>query len=456
MAKTLAKPYLHEPNLSDNRPVYTVSDLNSLVKSQLECEFNEIWITGEISNFACPSSGHWYFSLKDERSQLRCVLFRNYQAHLDLAASNGMQVLLRGQLSLYTVRGDYQCIVTHMIDAGLGRLQRAFDALKKQLSSEGLFAAKHKQTLPAQVQRIGLITSPTGAAIRDVLSVLARRSPHLHVILYASQVQGENAAKLLVQAINHANHHHYCDVLLLVRGGGTLEDLWPFNEEAVARAIVASKLPIITGIGHEIDVSIADFTADFRAATPSAAAELASTDSYILLRHAYQQRKHLALLLSKKIQEQRQILQTLAAKLQHPNANLQLLAQKLDQLELRLQMALQQQLNKCRQSYQINLYRLQQQLPNKYLKTAQLNLTKIYQRLHLSMNNHYLAKQQKFQSLAQQLQLLNPLATLDRGYAIAKYQDRILTSQTQIKKGEQLKLRLAKGQLLCEVKDKIS
>ena len=259
--------------------VYTISQLNSTARQLLEDNFPPILVEGEISNLARPSSGHIYFSLKDEFAQVRCAMFRNQNHGLDFTPENGMHVLVKAQVSIYEQRGDYQLIIYHMEAAGAGILRKKFEQLKKKLLAEGLFAKEHKKTIPKLPNCIGVITSATGAAIRDIISVLKRRFASIPIIIYPTQVQGDQAAGQIVKAIETANQHNKCDVLIMARGGGSLEDLWPFNEEIVARSIFASQIPIVSGIGHEVDFTIADFVADVRAATPSAAAELITPDS---------------------------------------------------------------------------------------------------------------------------------------------------------------------------------
>ena len=262
---------MYEEDLQPERTVYSVSELNQTIRGLLESEFPLIWVEGEISNLAQPSSGHMYFSLKDESAQVRCAMFRGRNQFLRFTPENGQKVVIRARVSLYEARGEFQLIAEHMEDAGAGALQRAFEELKARLAAEGLFDESLKQDIPELPTRIGVITSPTGAAIRDVLSVLQRRFPAIPVLVYPVPVQGDGAAEKIVATLQLASKRKDCDVLLLVRGGGSLEDLWSFNEEIVARAIVASEIPVVCGVGHEVDFTIADFAADVRAPTPSAA-----------------------------------------------------------------------------------------------------------------------------------------------------------------------------------------
>ena len=264
----------------EQRDIYSITRLNREVRAVLEDSFPpSLWVRGEISNLAQPGSGHIYFSLKDKHSQVRCAMFRSANRHLRFAPENGREVLVRAGVSLYEGRGEFQLIVESMEPAGAGALQQAFEELKQRLLEEGLFADEHKQPLPAFPGTIGIITSPTGAAVRDIIHVLERRYARAGVIVYPVPVQGEGSAQQIAQAVDVANQRRECDVLILARGGGSLEDLWSFNEEIVARAIHHSVIPVVSGIGHEIDFTIADFVADQRAPTPSAAAEMVSPDS---------------------------------------------------------------------------------------------------------------------------------------------------------------------------------
>ncbi len=265
-------------SVQNNQNIFTVSRLNSEVRLLLENEMGIIWLVGEISNFSAPVSGHWYFSLKDARAQVKCAMFRGNNRRVTFKPENGNQVLVKARLSLYEPRGDYQLIIESMQPEGDGKLSQEFEKLKMQLAAEGLFAQSLKKPLPENPTRVGIVTSKTGAALYDILDVLKRRDPGLEVVIYPTMVQGEPAAFEIAQAIGRANTRNECDVLIVGRGGGSLEDLWCFNHEIVARTIAASEIPVISAVGHEVDVTIADFVADVRAPTPSAAAELVSRD----------------------------------------------------------------------------------------------------------------------------------------------------------------------------------
>ena len=347
-------------DISQSEEIYTVSRLNREVRFVIEGSFPTLWVEGEISNFAAPHSGHWYFSLKDATAQVRCAMFRPQNRRLSFTPKDGMQVLVKARVSLYEGRGDFQLLAEHLEEAGEGKLRQEFEALKKRLLEAGLFAEEHKKPLPAIPRCIGIITSPTGAAIRDILSVLQRRFASVPVIIYPTLVQGDLAAPNIVKAIETANHRNECDALILTRGGGSLEDLWPFNEEKVAYAIYRSNIPIVSGVGHEIDFTIADFVADLRAPTPSAAAELATPDREELLNSLDQHQKQLARLAKQKLQQFQQNLDWMKKHLQqqHPKRRLAEQAQHLDLCEITL-VRLQ---NKLLAEHQANLKTLHAKL----------------------------------------------------------------------------------------------
>ncbi len=386
--------------------IYTVTKLNQSARLLLEEGLGTIWVEGEISNFIRASSGHIYFSLKDEHAQVRCAYFKGRRNQQN-AWKQGMHVLACAKVSLYEPRGDYQLIVEYVEEAGLGALQKAFEVLKAKLQAEGLFASDHKKPLPAYPRCLGVITSPTGAAILDILHVLERRYPVLPVIIYPTLVQGNAAAEQIVKALALAHQHGQCDVLILARGGGSLEDLWPFNEEIVARAIFQSTLPIISGVGHEIDFTIADFVADLRAPTPSAAAELVSPDGEALLGYLEQMEIRLTHQVRHHINFKQHRLQSLTARLRHPRERLQYFAQKLDDQSHRLQQAWHKLITK---------------------RTHALSL------------------------LRQTLLTLSPVATLNRGYAIVKNsKGEIVHTPLQVTVGEQIFTQVGKGEIISRV-----
>ena len=397
------------------RAVYSVSRLNREVRTLLESGLGAIWVQGEISNLARPSSGHWYFSLKDRDAQLRCAMFRQRNALSRFAPKEGQLVLAYGRVSLYEPRGDYQLLVELMEDAGVGALQRAFDELKARLAAEGLFAAERKRALPSAPRRIGVITSPTGAAIRDILHILARRFPAADVLIYPSPVQGEAAAAALIAAIELAAARAECDVLILSRGGGSLEDLWAFNDERLARAILRCPIPVVTGIGHEIDFTIADFVADLRAPTPSAAAQAVVPDVSVWLHRLEQLAARFAAAGRRTLRSEQARLDALLRRLQraHPGARLLQHSQRLDELEARLRLALRSRLA---------------------------------------------AAAARLDSAARALQAVSPLATLGRGFAVItrSADGALVTAAEQLAVGEAFDARLAHGSVRAAVLERRS
>lgn len=433
-------------------PQMTVSQLNHQARLLLEQGFSMITVEGEISNFVRPSSGHWYFTLKDDRAQVRCALFRNRNAFLKYQPSNGDQVRLRARVSLYEGRGEFQLIGDFIEEAGAGALQAAFEALKYKLQQEGLFDATSKQTLPALPKHIGVITSPTGAAIRDILSVLKRRFPAIPVSIYPAAVQGEEAPAQLIKALQLAQQDQRCDVLIIGRGGGSIEDLWAFNDESLARAIYACTLPIISAVGHETDFTIADFVADLRAPTPSAAAEQLSPDQQKLLEQFRDYQRRLQRQLQQTLGLQQLRLNGLRQRLRHPGQRLQEQAQRLDQLEIRLQQNLLSRL----QQQQTRLHnleaRLQRQAPEQGIRQRRERLMTLYQRLQQHMEYRLQQWQWRLGSQSQALHAISPLATLDRGYAIVTDpQGQIIRHAGQCQIGQSLNARLGQGQLTCTV-----
>ncbi|HXH03428.1 MAG TPA: exodeoxyribonuclease VII large subunit [Candidatus Competibacteraceae bacterium] len=440
--------------LTIEREIYTVSALNRAARQLLESGFPLIWLEGEVSNLSRPSSGHLYFSLKDSEAQVRCALFRNRALLTRTPLANGMQVLVRARVSLYEPRGDFQLIVEHLEEAGEGALRRAFEALKARLAAEGLFAAEHKLPLPRQPRRIGVITSPSGAAIRDVLSVLRRRCPALPVLVYPTPVQGDGAAQKIAEAIRLASARAECDVLLLVRGGGSLEDLWAFNEEAVARAIAECTIPIVSGVGHEVDVTIADFVADLRAPTPSAAAELVSPDQSEWWQRLRQLAPRLLTAARRDLAARRQRLLLLEQRLQraHPGRRLQDRAQRLDELEQRLRRTLARYLERLQQHLQGLTARLRAQSPVGRVRRLEERQQILARRLELALHQHLARTRQRLQADARALQAVSPLATLGRGYAIVRDgQSRIVRRADQVRPGDPVEALLAQGRLWCRV-----
>jgi exodeoxyribonuclease VII large subunit len=435
--------------------VLSVSQLNRAAAQLLNEHFWSVWVAGEISNLSAPSSGHLYFTLKDAQAQVRCAMFKNAQRGLKLKPENGKQVRVRAQVSLYEPRGDYQLIVDSLEAAGEGELQQAFAALKRKLAEEGLFDAAHKKPLPALPACIGVITSPTGAAVRDILTVLKRRFPAVEIIIYPVAVQGVNAQFEIAKAIATANALDDCDVLIVGRGGGSLEDLWAFNEESVARAIFASRIPVISAVGHETDFTIADFVADVRAPTPSAAAECATPDGQIWLARFAEYGQRLQYLIHRKISQQQQKLTWLQQRLQpqHPGQKLVSHAQRLDELELRLNQAMQGKLRHHQHWLEAKTARLWQYHPTAKIRQLQQRQTYLHQRLDQAMRHQLAQLNQQLAAHSQTLNAVSPLATLNRGYALATLPEsgRVVHSSDEVKIGDQLKVRLGKGAVYSDV-----
>ena len=430
--------------------IYTVSRLNTVVRLLLEQEMGLVWLTAEISNLVQHSSGHWYFTLKDSQAQVKAAMFKGQNRRVSFRPQNGQQILVQGQLSLYEARGDYQLIVEKMQPAGDGLLQMKLEALKAQLTAEGLFAPSRKRPLPPQPKQIGIITSPTGAAVHDMLTILARRDPSLPVILYPSSVQGESAVPALLAALETAWRRDECDLLIIGRGGGSLEDLWCFNDEHVVRAIASSPIPILSAVGHETDVTLADFAADLRAPTPSAAAELVSRDQQQQLHRLTQliQRLKQAILL----QQQRGVLRwqrqhsRLAA--QNPQYQLQQKIQRQDELQWRLERVMKQQLDNASRHYAEQTQRLQQASPTRHLSTLKQQHEFLQQRLLKAIQNRQQARQQQLAQLSGQLQALSPLQVLARGYSVTtNMSGKLIHEASQVTPGEQLNIQLGKGAL---------
>jgi exodeoxyribonuclease VII large subunit len=441
--------------LTPEREIFTVSQLNRAARSVLEGSFPLLWVEGEISNLARPTSGHWYLSLKDAQAQVRCAMFRNRNQLVRFRPEDGMQVLVRGRLSLYEARGDYQLIIEHMEEAGDGALRRAFEALKQRLAAEGLFAEEHKRPLPSLPRCIGLITSPTGAAIRDMLSVLARRFPAIPILLYPVAVQGEGAPAEIAAALHKASRRRDCDVLILARGGGSLEDLWAFNEEVVARAIHDCEIPVVSGVGHEVDVTIADFVADRRAATPSAAAELVTPDRVEwearLDGLGQRMRQRIGLHLSRGGQHLQWLVKRLEQ--QHPGQRLRQRAQRLDELEQRLHRALGLGLSAATGRLAALRVRLEAQAPHARLDQLRGRCRELDRRLQTAMALRLERGRHRLGSATRALDTVSPLATLDRGYAIALTvpEGQVVRDAATLSPGDQLETRLHKGRLLSTV-----
>jgi exodeoxyribonuclease VII large subunit len=442
-----------QQNPATNPEIYTVSRLNAEVRLTLELQFRQLWLCGEISNFVAASSGHWYFSLKDAAAQVKVAMFKQANRNAAFMPRNGQQVLIRARISVYEPRGEYQLLVDFIEPAGDGLLRQQYEMLKARLTAEGLLAPERKKPLPAQVRRIGVITSPTGAAVRDILTVLARRAPALEVIIYPALVQGAQAAQDLQAALSHAIRRNEVDVLIIGRGGGSLEDLYCFNDEQLARQIAFCPLPIVSAVGHEIDFTIADFVADVRAATPSAAAELVSPDQQHQLSQLMQLQQRLQRGIRQQLGQQAQKFLQQHSKLQllHPKRRLEQQQQRLDELQLRLQRAAQLQSERKRRQLEQQQQALLQHTPG----TSELSqLSKmLHERLQRAMQQQLQQRTLQWQQHSALLHQVSPLATLNRGYSLSFNADNTLVkSVQQLKTGELLTVRFADGSTLTEVK----
>jgi exodeoxyribonuclease VII large subunit len=435
------------------RDVYSVSRLNREARGALEQRFATLWIEGELSNFSRPASGHWYFTLKDEGAQVRCAMFRNRNQLVRATPRDGQQVLLRARVSLYEGRGEFQLVVDHLEDAGAGLLQRRFEELKQRLAAEGLFDAARKRPLPALPRRIGVITSPTGAALRDILHVLARRFPQVPVLLYPVPVQGDGAAAEIAAMLRLASQRAEVDVLILARGGGSLEDLWAFNEEAVARAIADCRLPVISGVGHETDFTIADFVADVRAPTPSAAAETAVPDRAEWLRD-------LAARAQRLVRAQRQRLAEVGTSLTwalrrlgqlHPQLRLEQQALRLDELDGRLALALRRRFEAAAHSLDVQSAHLARLSPERWIDAASQRLALADNRAAAALRARLERGRSRFELVTRALHAVSPLATLERGYAIVTAAGRVVTDAATAPAGTEIETRLARGTLRATV-----
>jgi len=415
-----------EFKMFEERQILSVSQLVHDVKVQLETQFQDIWVRGEISNFKTPSSGHSYFTLKDSDAQVRAVCFRMQRRLLKFRPQDGMDVIVHGSLSVYPPRGEFQLVVEFMEPVGLGALQLAFDQLKSRLKSEGLFEEVHKKSLPLLPSKIGVVTSSTGAALQDILRVLSRRNDRLNILIFPTKVQGSGSAQQVARGIHYFNTREDIDVIIVTRGGGSLEDLWAFNEEEVARAIFDSDLPVISAVGHQIDFTIADFVADLRAPTPSAAAEIVSGTREDLCNRVagFHQRSVQAIQLC--LKDKREELRRLASSRAFVNAEskLRFFLQRLDELQARLVQTIPSLISGTRQKFT-------QQEQN------------LGQQIHFFLHN----KKHALTTLSTQLQAFSPLAVLERGYAIVTGKDReIVRDPDRVEKGDTIGIRVERGE----------
>jgi Exodeoxyribonuclease VII large subunit (EC 3.1.11.6) len=440
--------------MADGRHIYRVSEFAAGLRELLELSFPRVWIQGEISNLHRHASGHWYFTLKDASAQLRCAMFRGDNQRVRPPPSDGDEVLIRGRVGLYPARGDLQIVCDHMEPAGLGALLRAFEALKHRLEAEGLFDPAKRRPLPVYPRRIALLTSPGGAAIRDVLTTLRRRWPLAEVLLLPIPVQGAAAAPAIVEAFEHVPMLG-ADVLLLVRGGGSLEDLWAFNEEIVARAVAACPVPVVTGVGHETDTTIVDFVADLRAATPTAAAERATPDRAELQRVLAERQRALTARVNARLHGAGLQLERRhdALRLRHPRRRLQDAWQRLDELQQRMQRQTSVRLRRSEETLRGLQRRLARAAPDRRLPAARGRLEDLLRRLDAGVARQQALSSARLESRQRVLASLSPLAVLDRGYAILRDDEgRILRDATALTPGDRVQARLARGEAELEVR----
>ncbi|APO94179.1 exodeoxyribonuclease VII large subunit [Xanthomonas vesicatoria] len=436
-----------------NQQILTPSQLNTLARDLLEGSFPLVWVEAELSSVTRPSSGHLYFTLKDARAQIRCAMFKPKSTWLKFQPREGLRVLARGRLTLYEARGDYQLVLDHMEEAGEGALRRAFDELRSRLAAEGLFDAERKQPLPAHVQRLAVITSPSGAAVRDVLSVLARRFPLLEVDLLPSLVQGDSAAAQVTSLLQRADASGRYDVILITRGGGSLEDLWAFNDERLARAIAAAQTPVVSAVGHETDFSLSDFVADVRAPTPSVAAELLVPDQRELVARVRRARARIAQLQQHALGNAMQRADRLALRLRahSPQARLQLLQRRQEDAGRQLRAHMSQLLERLQARVQRGQTRLTAHNPQRNLANLQQRLRAVHPQA--AMQRRLQHDQLRLRGLVRSLEAVSPLATVARGYAIVTRpaDGSVVRSAADVTPGERLRAQLADGSIAVRV-----
>jgi exodeoxyribonuclease VII large subunit len=439
--------------LFKERRVLTVSALTALVRGVLEENFEQVWVEGEISNLACPQSGHYYFTLKDAGAQLRCVMFRSAARSVKFTPKDGMRVLTRGRLTLFEPRGEYQLVAEYLEPQGIGGLQLAFIQLKERLAKEGLFSELHKKEIPKLPRRIGVVTSPTGAAIRDILTVLSRRFANVELLICPVRVQGEGSAAEIAQAIDDLNRVGNIDVMIVGRGGGSLEDLWAFNEEIVARAIHRSAVPVISAVGHEVDFTIADFVADLRAATPSAAAELVVRSKKELTAELEALSHRLDLSQLRRLERWRAQAASLARSVTDPSRVLGHLSQRVDALDARLARETGLLLERCSERLVTVSARLSRQNPALTLKRSSERLETLSLRMDHALMRRLTLAAEGLRLATGTLNAVSPLAVLSRGYSIArKLPERSLIRYSrEIEAGDRLELSFAAGGAVCRV-----
>lgn len=438
--------------MNEQSQILSVSQLNRQIRMFLEHEVGDVRVEGEVSTLSKPASGHYYFTLKDSTAQVRCVFFRNRKTgDTDATLQAGQQIIASGQLSLYEARGDYQLIVERIESAGLGDLHRQFEQLKTKLAGLGLFDLARKKQLPPFPSTIGVITSSSGAALHDILTTLERRYPLARVLIYSSDVQGKLAPQQLIIALRRANQDKRADVLILARGGGSIEDLWGFNDEHLAYAIAESLIPIVSGVGHETDFTIADFVADRRAATPTAAAEAVSPNQMDLLALFQTLELRLIHAITKYIQHKQLLLNHELQKIASPEKLIRSYWQTLDYLQNHLQHGIEQQISQKQHQLQMLATRLNAVSPALRLHQKKLQLDYLQHQMIQQAKNHLQQERSRFETLIATLHAFSPLATLGRGYAIAMHGKKVLMDSHKVKPGEIINIKLDQGSLICEV-----
>jgi len=444
-----------ELNLAPERKIWSVSELTARIRDILTAQFSNLWVEGEVSNFRPAQSGHLYFTLKDEKAQVRCVCFKNQAIRLRFRPEDGLKLIVRGSIGVYEPRGEYQIYVEHIEPAGLGALQLAFEQLKRRLEAEGLFAESRKKPLPLLPSRIGVVTSPRGAAVRDIIRILRRRFPGLHLLVYPVRVQGEGAAEDIAGALDYLSRRRSVDVILLARGGGSIEDLWAFNEERLARAIAACKIPVVSGVGHETDFTIADFVADVRASTPSAAAEIVVRSRQEFDRHLKELEHKISQRMRYLLLEWRHALKELATHMGFRRLEelLRRHRQQTDELTLRLGTGLQTRLERLRRRFTIAGTRIASFDFRARIRTLGLRLVQRSAELGVRIERLLVGKAQRLERLRVQLEERGPLRVLERGYAICTdAAGNVVRAADQVPLGAEVNVQLARGRLGAEVR----
>ena len=437
------------------RPIYTVSQLTAEIKTILERNFEHLWVEGEISNLRLPGSGHLYFTLKDESAQLRAVMFRLQRRLLKFEPEDGLQVICYGRLTVYELRGEYQIVLDHMEPKGLGALQLAFEQMKERLAKEGLFDPAHKKPLPHLPQRIGIVTSPTGAAIRDILQIIDRRFANVHIILYPARVQGAGAGQEIAQAIDELNRWPGMDVIIVGRGWGSLEDLWAFNEEAVALAIFRSQIPIISAVGHEVDFTIADFVADLRAPTPSAAAELVVRNKVELIQSLESLGRRLHNAGRTTLENRRERLFSLIPRLADPRRRFSDFRFRLDDLSVRLANSTRQSLSRKQEQLKSKGDGLLHLYPGRRVAEHAHRVTHLSRQMAMALRTQLRLLRQRTEGCKGKLQTLSPLAVLERGYSIARLlpSKEVIRRASDVKVASRVNVKVHRGEFVARVEE---